>query len=215
MNRGVFWAFGLAGLAVVWSTCAHQPSAPAKGAGPGVAVVTNSGAGGAGPPARVVVSTEPPDLTFWRGRKDLITAPPPPVPAELPLPHVARWKLPNGLDVVAVPRDGLPIVSFSLAIKAGAYDEQKDRTQGVSDFTAGMLRHGAGKRSAEQIAGRGQFVRKCQPDDRGALRRPPIKGNLPARVTRKTASAGKITFWSISRLKLSPIFIVLAVSLAR
>jgi len=151
MNRGVFWAFGLAALAVVWSTCAHQPSAPAKGSAP-VLVLTNSGPGGAGAPAKVVVTSESPDLTFWQGRKDLITAPPPPVPAELPLPHVARWKLPNGLDVVAVPRGGLPIVSFSLAIKAGAYDEQKDRTQGVSDFTAGMLRHGAGKRSAEQIA---------------------------------------------------------------
>jgi len=151
MNRGIFWAFGLAGLAVVWSTCAHQPSAPAKGSAPAV-VVTTSGPGGAGAPAKVVVASESPDLTFWQGRKDLITAPPPPVPAELPLPHVARWKLPNGLDVVAVPRGGLPIVSFSLAIKAGSYDEKKDSTQGVSDFTAGMLRHGAGKRSAEQIA---------------------------------------------------------------
>jgi len=149
MNRGVFWCCGLAGLAVLWSTCAH---APPKAAPPAVAVVSTTGAAGAGVPKKVVVETQRPDLSFWQNRKDLITAPPPPVPAELPLPNVARWKLPNGLDVVAVPRGDLPIVSFSLAIKAGAYDEQKDRTQGVADFTAGMLRHGAGKRSAEQIA---------------------------------------------------------------
>lgn len=148
MNRGVFWACGLAALAIVWSTCAHEPPVPAA---PAVAVVT-TGAAGSGTPKKVVVEGQRPDLTFWQKRKDLITAPPPPVPAELPLPRVARWKLPNGLDVVAVPRGDLPIVSFSLAIKAGAYDEKKDRTQGVADFTAGMLRHGAGKRSAEQIA---------------------------------------------------------------
>jgi len=148
MNRGVFWACGLAALAMIWSTCAHEPAKPTPAA---VAVVT-TGAAGAGVPKQVVVEGQHPDLTFWKNRKDLITAPPPPVPAPLPLPQVARWKLPNGLDAVAVPRGDLPIVSFSLAIKAGAYDEQKDRTQGVADFTAGMLRHGAGKRSAEQIA---------------------------------------------------------------
>ena len=60
------------------------------------------------------------------------------MPAELPLPRVERWRLPNGLDVIAVPRQDLPIVSFTIAFKAGAYDELKDRTQGVSDFTAAM-----------------------------------------------------------------------------
>jgi len=150
MNRGVFWACGLAALAIVWSTCAHEPSSP-RTAPPATAVMT-TGAAGAGAPRTIVVDAQRPDLTFWQHRKDLITAPPPPVPAALPLPRVSRWKLPNGLETVAVPRGDLPIVSFSLAIKAGAYDEQKDRTQGVADFTAGMLRHGAGKRSAEQIA---------------------------------------------------------------
>jgi len=148
MNRGVLWACGLCVLAVVWSTCAHEPPKPPP---PATAVVT-TGAAGAGVPRQVVVEAQRPDLTFWKNRKDLITAPAPPVPAALPLPRVSRWKLPNGLDAVAVPRGDLPIVSFSLAIKAGAYDEQKDRTQGVADFTAGMLRHGAGKRTAEQIA---------------------------------------------------------------
>lgn len=150
------WFATLAACAGFGATCAHDPaSAPGPGlaAKAGVATAGFGGAGGA--VAAVVVASDRPDvadLTYWQGRKDLIAAPAPPVPAALPLTHVARWRLANGLEVVAVPRDGLPIVSFSLAIKAGAYDEQKDRTQGVAEFTAGMLRHGAGKRSAEQVA---------------------------------------------------------------
>jgi zinc protease len=93
-----------------------------------------------------------PDRVYWEGRSDLIRPPAPPPAVELTLPRVDRWKLKNGLDVVAVPRRGLPIVSFSIAIKAGGYDEQKNRTQGVADFVAAMLRKGTRKRGAEAIA---------------------------------------------------------------
>jgi zinc protease len=92
------------------------------------------------------------DSTFWKGRVDLISPPPSPQPVELALPHVDRWRLANGLEVVAVPRRELPIVSFSVAIKAGGYDEEKGRTMGVADFTAAMLRKGTRTRSADQIA---------------------------------------------------------------
>ena len=147
----------LGSCALSAATCAHGPGstpAPGPASHAGVAATGAGGRGGAGPGVVVVAGERPDvvDLTYWQGRKDLIASPPPPAPAELPLPGVARWRLANGLDVVAVPRAGLPIVSFSLAIKAGSYDEQKDRTQGVADFTAGMLRHGAGRRTAEQIA---------------------------------------------------------------
>lgn len=140
------------GATVGPSGCAHAPEA-ARGSGP----AGDRGAGGAsgtggGAKRASSAEAESPDLSFWKGRTDLIKAPAPPVPAELPLPRVERWRLPNGLDVIAVPRQDLPIVSFTIAIKAGAYDELKDRTQGVSDFTAAMLRHGAGPRTSDQIA---------------------------------------------------------------
>ena len=92
------------------------------------------------------------DSRYWKGRSDLIRPPAPPPAMELVLPRIDRWALQNGLDVMAVPRHGLPIVSFSMAIKAGGYDEQKDRTQGVADFVAAMLRKGTRQRSAEAIA---------------------------------------------------------------
>ena len=91
-------------------------------------------------------------LAYWKGRKDLIRAPAPPVPAELNLPRVDRWKLKNGLDVVVVARKDLPVVSFSIAVKAGAYDEEKAKTLGVASFTASMLRKGTEKRTADQIS---------------------------------------------------------------
>lgn len=140
------------GATLAPSGCAHAPDAASRTApsgGPGVAGASEGGGGAQRTSSPEVTRA---DLSFWKGRTDLIKAPAPPLPAELPLPRVERWRLPNGLDVIAVPRQDLPIVSFTIAIKAGAYDELKDRTQGVSDFTAAMLRHGAGHRTSEQIA---------------------------------------------------------------
>ena len=133
--------------------CGHAPRATSAAPAPTVAAPAVAGPSAA-PAGPGVPSAEGNgiDLAFWKGRTDLIKAPAPPAPAELPLPRIERWRLPNGLDVIAVPRQDLPIVSFTVAVKAGAYDEKKDQTQGVADFTAAMLRHGAGKRSAEQIA---------------------------------------------------------------
>jgi zinc protease len=153
--RAVALGLGVLALAIGGtvgpSGCAHAPEAagqavPAGDRGAGGAPATGAGA------KHTRSEAARPDLSFWKGRTDLIKAPAPPVPAELPLPRVERWRLPNGLDVIAVPRQDLPIVSFTIALKAGAYDELKDRTQGVSDFTAAMLRHGAGRRTSEQIA---------------------------------------------------------------
>jgi zinc protease len=101
------------------------------------------------------------DTSFWKDRKDLITAPPPPQAAALALPRVERWKLKNGLDVIVVARKDLPVVSFGVAIKAGGYDEDKATTLGVSDFTAAMLRKGTAgkkKRTADDISRAIDFV---------------------------------------------------------
>jgi zinc protease len=94
----------------------------------------------------------PKDAAPWKGRTDLIQAPAPPQATELALPNVERWKLKNGLDVIVVARKELPVVSFSVAVKAGGYDEDKAQSLGVADFTAAMLRRGAGKRSADDIS---------------------------------------------------------------
>jgi zinc protease len=93
----------------------------------------------------------PPDLSYWQNRTDLIRAPAPPVPRPLQLPPVERWKASNGLEVIALPRSELPVVTFGVAITAGLYDDQR-RTLGVSAFTAEMLRKGTRRRTADQIA---------------------------------------------------------------
>jgi zinc protease len=92
-----------------------------------------------------------PDLSYWEHRSDLIQPPPPPQPKPLTLPRVERWRLANGLEVIVVPRAELPVATFGVAIKSGAYDEQR-RSLGVSAFTAEMLRKGTKTRSADQIA---------------------------------------------------------------
>lgn len=149
--RVVLGVLGL--VAITLPGCAHRPNQPAGSAVPAPPMVMMGAGGVAGSETATVNPGGPQtDLTFWKGRTDLLRPPAPPVAAELTLPPVERWRLPNGLDVVAVPRAGLPIVSFTVAIKAGSYDEQKDVTEGVADFTAGMLRQGTRRRSAEQIA---------------------------------------------------------------
>jgi zinc protease len=102
---------------------------------------------------------------FWRGRSDLIQAPPPPKPEALTLPKIDRFTLPNGMQVIVVARKGLPVVSFGLAVEAGGYDEDRDNL-GVSDFVAAMLRkgtkndtkNGTKTRSADDISKAIDFV---------------------------------------------------------
>jgi zinc protease len=112
----------------------------------------------------VVYETSPegapagPPKDYWKGRSDLITAPAPPRPAALELPKIERFKLKNGLDVVVVARNELPVVSFDIAIKAGGYDEDNAKTLGVAGFTAAMLVRGTRARSADDISRAIDFV---------------------------------------------------------
>jgi zinc protease len=98
-----------------------------------------------------------PSLAYWAGRTDLIKAPPPPKPVALVVPKLERYPLPNGLEVLIVPRKDLPVVSFGLAIQVGGFDETRE-TLGVSDFAATMLRRGTKTRSADDISRAIDFV---------------------------------------------------------
>jgi zinc protease len=99
----------------------------------------------------------PAAATFWAGRTDLIAAPPPPKPEALALPKIDRFTLANGMQVIVVARKELPVVSFSLAVQAGGYDETRAEL-GVSDFVAAMLRKGTKTRSADDISRAIDFV---------------------------------------------------------
>jgi zinc protease len=123
---------------VLLAACAGKPAAPP----PALAAAAA---------ARPNVADKGPDLSYWAGRKDLLQPPPPPQPRPLALPRIERWKLPNGLEVIVVPRSELPVVSFAVAIKAGDYDERR-QSLGVASFAAEMLRKGTRHSSADQIS---------------------------------------------------------------
>jgi len=148
-------------LPLALAACASTPPANKPAGNPSAIDVQyepaeKSAAGVVAAPAPPGAAAPMPD--FWKNRTDLIKAPAPPVPAELSLPKVDRWQLKNGLEVLAIARHDLPVVSFSIAIKAGGYDEEKGKTLGVADFTASMLRKGTKSRSADQISGAIDFV---------------------------------------------------------
>jgi len=137
--------FGLALLALLASCATAKP----PGSVSSISVEYEDNAPAPKPKAK------PAEAGFWENRKDLIQAPPPPAASELVLPKIERWTMKNGLEVIVVPRKELPVVSFGVLIKAGAYDEDKASNLGVSDFTAAMLRKGTEgkkKRSADDIS---------------------------------------------------------------
>ena len=73
-----------------------------------------------------------------------------PAPA-LSLPVPQTFRLANGLQVLYLPRPGLPIVSTALVVRSGTEVNPPDRP-GLADFTAAMLTEGTANRSALQIA---------------------------------------------------------------
>ncbi|HUQ06466.1 MAG TPA: insulinase family protein [Kofleriaceae bacterium] len=87
----------------------------------------------------------------WTGRTDLIKAPPAQPPAAITLPPIERFTLPNGLQVVVVKSERLPVVSFQLMVKAGRADEPLARL-GVAELTADLLPKGTKKKNALAIA---------------------------------------------------------------
>jgi zinc protease len=78
----------------------------------------------------------------------------PPAPGAAPtlsIPTPTSQILPNGLRVISVRRDGLPLVTAQLVVRSG--DEMDPPSQaGLADLTANLLTKGAAGLSAPQIA---------------------------------------------------------------
>ena len=74
---------------------------------------------------------------------------PPPKPLVLPVPQVRR--LANGLQVVAIERRSLPLLTLRLVVKSGA-EADPPGLAGTAQFAAGLLTQGTARRSARDIA---------------------------------------------------------------
>jgi predicted Zn-dependent peptidase len=70
---------------------------------------------------------------------------------EIKLPEIREITLPNGARVLLAERHDVPLVAFNAYLKGGALTDP-DGKEGVASLTAQLLRKGAGKRSAAQIA---------------------------------------------------------------
>ncbi|MFN4242593.1 MAG: M16 family metallopeptidase [Tepidisphaerales bacterium] len=70
---------------------------------------------------------------------------------DYPAPRTVERVLPNGLKVVVVPREKLPLVTFTLGLKRGAYAES-DGAFGVAEMAAGLLTQGTANFSSRELA---------------------------------------------------------------
>jgi zinc protease len=77
--------------------------------------------------------------------------PAPTEPVSPATPPVADFRLDNGLRVLVVEKDGLPLVSARLNFDAGSAHEAPGKA-GLASMTAGLLTQGTTTRSAPQIA---------------------------------------------------------------
>jgi zinc protease len=80
------------------------------------------------------------------------TTPPPPGPpraANIPTP--TDKTLANGLRVIVIPKQGVPLVAARLLIKTGGEADPADKA-GLADMTASLLTKGTATKSAEEIA---------------------------------------------------------------
>lgn len=101
------------------------------------------------PPPMPAEPDEPVDP--WEDHDDLIKAPPTKRAQALTLPSIERFSLTNGLQVIVVKNDRLPIVNIQLAIKTGRDGSTRDKV-GLAQFTAAMLTKGTRTRTALKLA---------------------------------------------------------------
>jgi predicted Zn-dependent peptidase len=70
--------------------------------------------------------------------------------AQVKLPPYSREALPNGAVVYLVEKPGLPLVSFHVLVKGGR-ESEPDGLAGLASMTAGLLRRGTARQTAEQF----------------------------------------------------------------
>ena len=81
--------------------------------------------------------------------------PEPTSPRAVKVPTITEGKLPNGMKIVVVQRNAVPLVTVNLLINSGANIESKD---GLADMTASLLTKGTKNRSATAIAEQMEFL---------------------------------------------------------
>jgi zinc protease len=91
------------------------------------------------------------EADYWKGRSDLIKAPPVQPAHALKIPAVSRLKLQNGLSVLLLPDPQLPLIDVQLLIPTGAIDDPRGHA-GLAEFTAAMLRQGTRRMKADRIS---------------------------------------------------------------
>ncbi len=75
----------------------------------------------------------------------------------LKLPPIQHLKLSNGLPVVLMEKHQVPLVQFSLLVKAGTATEPADQ-RGLASMSAAMMEEGAGSRNALEFADAVDFL---------------------------------------------------------
>ena len=75
----------------------------------------------------------------------------------LQLPAHQKTKLPNGLTLILMRQTEVPLVSFSIGVRAGAINDPSGK-EGVSSVTAELLRKGTKARTADQLSSELDFV---------------------------------------------------------
>src|SRR5215475_14219937 len=69
----------------------------------------------------------------------------------LRLPPHEKAVLPNGLTLLLMEKRGVPMVSFAAIVKAGSTSDPAGQ-EGLASLTAGLLRKGTARRSAQKFA---------------------------------------------------------------
>src|SRR6266481_3571120 len=75
----------------------------------------------------------------------------------LKLPPHEKIFLKNGLTLLVMEKHGVPIVSFSAIVKTGSAADPVGQ-EGLASITAGLLRKGTQKRTAQQFADDLDFI---------------------------------------------------------